>query len=82
MVLWHRSQMPLVWGDLTLVLVWSMSLMARVEDHVAVRCRPRTAEFYRTAVEKYLVPRLGKLPALAVDHARVTELHHALRDGR
>ena len=31
-------------------------------------------------VEKYLVPRLGKLPALAVDHARVTELHHALRD--
>ena len=29
MVLWNRSQMPLVWGDLTLVLVWSMSLMAR-----------------------------------------------------
>ena len=51
-----------------------------LEDHVAVRCRPRTVEFYRTAVEKYLVPRLGKLPALAVDHARVTELHHALRD--
>ena len=51
-----------------------------LEDHVAVRCRPRTVEFYRTAVEKYLVPRLGKLPALAVGHARVTELHHALRD--
>ena len=51
-----------------------------LEDHVAVRCRPRTVEFYRTVVEKYLVPRLGKLPALAVDHARVTELHHALRD--
>ena len=51
-----------------------------LEDHVAVRCRPRTAEFYRTAVDKYLIPRLGKLPALAVDHARVTELHHALRD--
>ena len=51
-----------------------------LEDHVAVRCRPRTAEFYRTAVDKYLIPRLGKLPALAVDHARVTELHHALCD--
>ena len=51
-----------------------------LEDHVAVRCRPRTAEFYRTVVDKYLIPRLGKLPALAVDHARVTELHHALRD--
>ena len=51
-----------------------------IEDHVAVLCRPRTAEFYRTAVEKYLIPRRGKLPALAVDHARVTELHHAVRD--
>ena len=29
MVLWNRSQMPLVWGDLTVVLVWSMPLMAR-----------------------------------------------------
>ena len=51
-----------------------------LEDHVAVRCRPRTAQLYRTVVDKYLIPRLGKLPALAVDHARVTELHHALRD--
>ena len=45
-----------------------------------MRCRPNTAELYRTAVEKHLIPRLGKQPALAVDHARVTELHHALRD--
>ena len=51
-----------------------------LEDHVAVRCRPATAGLYRTVVDKYLIPRLGKLPALAVDHARVTELHHALRD--
>ena len=51
-----------------------------LEDHVAVRCRPRTAEFYRLVVNKYLVPRLGRQPAPAVDHARVTELHHSLRD--
>ena len=50
-----------------------------LEDHVAVRCRPRTAEFYRGAVEKYILPRFGKQPAIAIDHAQVTELHHALR---
>ena len=51
-----------------------------LEDHVAVRCRPSTAELYRVAVEKYILPRFGKQPAVALDHAQVTELHHALRD--
>ena len=51
-----------------------------LEDHVAVRCRPRTAGFYRLVIEKYLVPTLRRKSALAVDHGRVTELHHALRD--
>ena len=51
-----------------------------LEDHVAVRCRPNTEELYRIAVEKYILPRFGKEPALAIDHAKVTELHHALRD--
>ena len=50
-----------------------------LEDHVAVRCRPSTAELYRVAVEKYILPRFGKQPAIAIDHAQVTELHHALR---
>ena len=30
-----------------------------LEYHVAVRCRPSTAGFYRLVVEKYLVPTLG-----------------------
>ena len=51
-----------------------------LEDHVAVRCRPNTEELYRIAVEKYILPRFGSQPALAIDHAKVTELHHALRD--
>ena len=51
-----------------------------LEDHVAVRCRASTAELYRVAVDKYILPWFGKQPALAIDHARVTELHHALRD--
>ena len=51
-----------------------------LEDHVAVRCRPNTEELYRIAVEKYILPRFGGQPALAIDHAKVTELHHALRD--
>ena len=51
-----------------------------LEDHVAVRCRSSTAELYRVAVENYLVPKFGKKPAIAIDHAQVTELHHSLRD--
>ncbi len=34
---------------------------------------------YRLIVNRQLLPALGKTPALAVDHARVTELHHSLR---
>ena len=51
-----------------------------LENHVAVRCRPSTAGLYRVAVEKYILPRFGKQSAIALDHAQVTELHHALRD--
>ena len=55
--------------------------LARVylDEHVAVRCKPKTAAMYRLIVDKHLLPALGKTPALAVDHARVTELHHSLR---
>ena len=49
-----------------------------LEEHVAVRCKPKTASMYRLVVEKYIVPRLGKRPARAVGHKEVTELHHAL----
>ncbi|MDE0031518.1 MAG: site-specific integrase [Deltaproteobacteria bacterium] len=55
--------------------------LARVylDEHVAVRCKPKTAAVYRLVVHKHLLPTLGRTPALAVDHARVTELHHSLR---
>ena len=50
-----------------------------LEEHVAVRCKPKTQATYRLVVEKHILPRLGKLPALAIGHREVTELHHALR---
>ena len=55
--------------------------LARVylDEHVAARCKPKTAAMYRLIVNRHLLPALGKTPALAVDHARVTELHHSLR---
>ncbi len=49
-----------------------------LEEHVAVRCKPKTESTYRLMVEKHILPALGKMPALAVEHARVTELHHRL----
>ena len=53
---------------------------AYLKDHVAVRCRESTAEFYALVVNKYLIPRLGKMSAAAVDYAMVTELLHSLGD--
>ncbi len=50
-----------------------------LEEHVAVRCKPKTEATYRLVVGKHILPRLGRLPALAVGHREVTELHHALR---
>ena len=50
-----------------------------LEEHVAVRCKAKTEATYRLVVGKHILPRLGKLPALAVGHREVTELHHTLR---
>ena len=50
-----------------------------LEEHVAVRCKPKTAETCRQVVGKHILPALGETPALAVDHAQVTALHHSLR---
>ena len=51
-----------------------------LDEHVAARCKPKTVAMYRLIVEKHIVPALGKLPALAVGQARVTELHHGLSE--
>ena len=49
-----------------------------LEEHVAVRCKPKTEAKYRLVVRKHILPALGKRPALGVGHREVTELHHAL----
>ncbi len=51
-----------------------------LEEHVAVRCKPKTAKTARTVVDRHIVPALGGLPAAAVKRARVTDLHHGLRE--
>ena len=50
-----------------------------LEEHVEVRYKPRTVVMYRLMVRKHLLPALGRVPALAVDHKRVAELHHSMR---
>ena len=49
-----------------------------LDEHVAVRCKPKTGALYRLVIEKHIMSRLGRRPALAVGHKEVTELHHAL----
>ena len=49
-----------------------------LEDHVAVRYKPSTMKSTRTAVNRHIVPALGKLHLEAVSRARVMELHEGL----
>ncbi len=51
-----------------------------LEEHVAVRCKPKTVAMYRLIVEKHIVPALGRLSALEVIQGHVAELHYKLRD--
>ena len=49
-----------------------------LEEHVAVRCKPKTAKTAKTVVNRHIVPALGKLPLAAVGREEVTELHYRL----
>ena len=57
------------------------ALAARyLEEHVAVRCKPKTIAHYRQIAHKHIVPALGKLPVNLVGREDVGELHYRLRD--
>ena len=49
-----------------------------LEQHVAVRCKPKTESMYRLVVAKYILPAFGRRPALALGHREVTAFHHSL----
>ena len=51
-----------------------------LDQVVAVRLKPATAKAYRGVIEKHILPALGRKPALSVDHAAVTALHHGLAE--
>ena len=48
-------------------------------EHVAVRCKPRTAEAYRWLVAKFVLPELGALAIEAVEREHIAALHHRHR---
>ena len=49
-----------------------------LEEHVAVRCKPKTARTTRSVVNRHIVPALGRLPLAAVERQHVMELHEKL----
>ena len=48
--------------------------------HVAVNCRPRTAETYGCLLRLHILPELGALKLTDVDRSHVSALHYRLRD--
>ena len=51
-----------------------------LDQVVAVRLKPASAKAYRGVIEKHILPALGRKPALSLDHAAVTALHHGLTE--
>lgn len=49
-----------------------------LEEIVEVRLKPASAKVYRSVIGKHVLPALGRKPALSVDHAAVSALHHSL----
>ena len=49
-----------------------------LEEHVAVRCKPKTQRTARSVVNRHIVPALGKLPIAAVQRRHVMALHESL----
>ena len=49
-----------------------------LEEYAAVRCKPKTQETARAAVQKHILPALGKQPLTAVERAQVAEMHQRL----
>ena len=51
-----------------------------LEQHVAVRCKPKTQRTARSLVNRHIVPALGRLPVAAVQRSHVLALHESLRE--
>ena len=49
-----------------------------LEEHVAVRCKPKTQRTARSVVNRHIVPALGRLPIAAVERRHVMALHESL----
>ena len=51
-----------------------------LEEHVAVRCKPRTRVLYGAVFRRHLVPALGETPVSEVSREQVAALHYGLRE--
>ncbi len=50
-----------------------------LKNHVAARCKPKTAKNYRVAIERHILPALGSKALKDVGPEDAGELHHGLR---
>lgn len=51
-----------------------------LQEHVAIRCKPRTRVLYRAVVRRHLVPALGETPVAGIGREQVADLHYRLRE--
>ena len=49
-----------------------------LEEHIAVRCKPKKQRTARSVVNRHIVPTLGRLPLQAVERSHVMAMHESL----
>ena len=49
-----------------------------LEEHIAVRCKPKTQRTARSVVNRHIVPALGRLSLRAVERSHVMAMHESL----
>ena len=51
-----------------------------LRSHVAVNCKPKTMDLYRTVIDNHIVPTLGERPIGSIQRSDAVALHHSLHD--
>ncbi len=49
-------------------------------EHVAVRCKPKTADLYRFVLTRHIAPVIGSLPLRAIGRPHVAALHYRFHE--
>ena len=76
-----REKAPAGWDPREAAAAPAMHELARrfLEEYVPIRCKPNTANNYRSSITRHVLPRIGGRQVADVTRSDVAALHHEMR---